>query len=87
MITHSQVLEIVALPMLVYDSSKSFKLDKNQTIEGFLGSTTDVLEKFLDDIKLTPKESNPSLLANSINKIARVIGKPLFSAKAQARLL
>ena len=45
MITHSQVLEIVALPMLVYDYSKSFKLDKNQTIEGFLGSTTDVLEK------------------------------------------
>ena len=45
MITHSQVLEIIALPMLVYDYSKSFKLDKNQTIEGFLGSTTEVLEK------------------------------------------
>lgn len=45
MLTHSQVLEIIALPMLVYDYSKSFKLDKNQTIEGFLGSTTDVLEK------------------------------------------
>ena len=45
MITHSEVLEICALPMLVYDYSKSFKLDKNQTIEGFLGSTTDVLEK------------------------------------------
>jgi hypothetical protein len=45
MISHSQVLEIVALPMLVYDYSKSFKLDNNQTIEGFLGSTTDVLEK------------------------------------------
>ncbi len=45
MITHSEVLEIVALPMLVYDYSKSFKLDKDQTIEGFLGSTTDVLEK------------------------------------------
>ena len=45
MISHSQVLEIVALPMLVYDYSKSFKLDNNQTIEGFLGSTIDVLEK------------------------------------------
>ena len=45
MIAHSQVLEIVALPMLVYDYSKSFELDKNQTIEGFLGSSTDVLEK------------------------------------------
>ena len=45
MISHSQVLEIVALPMLVYDYSKSFELDENQTIEGFLGSSTDVLEK------------------------------------------
>jgi predicted lipase len=45
MISHSQVLEIVALPMLVYDYSKSFKLDNNQTIEGFLDSSTDVLEK------------------------------------------
>ena len=45
MISHSQILEIVALPMLVYDYSKSFKLDNNQTIEGFLDSSTDVLEK------------------------------------------
>ena len=49
MITHEELMEIISLPMLVYDYAKTFKLDKNQTIEGFLGS----VKKGDEDLELT----------------------------------
>tara|TARA_B100001063_G_scaffold183104_1_gene172423 strand:+ start:663 stop:1535 length:873 start_codon:yes stop_codon:yes gene_type:complete len=49
MITHEDLIEIISLPMLVYDYAKKFKLDKNQTIEGFLGS----VKKGDEELELT----------------------------------
>ena len=38
MIEHSELLEIAALPILVYDYAKRFMLNKDETVEEFLNS-------------------------------------------------
>jgi predicted lipase len=38
MIHQQEILDIIGLPMLVYDYVKKFKMDKNETIEGFISS-------------------------------------------------
>ena len=39
MISQKEILEIIALPMLIYDYVNKFKLKPNETIEEFLNST------------------------------------------------
>lgn len=39
-ISHDVVCDLLGLTMLVYDYEKKFILDKNETIEGFIGSFT-----------------------------------------------
>jgi hypothetical protein len=38
MIQKQEILDIIGLPMLVYDYVKKFRLDKNETLEGFISS-------------------------------------------------
>ena len=44
MLKHVEALEVVALPMLIYDYVKTFKLDNNQTIENYLSQPHEELE-------------------------------------------
>ena len=50
-ITHAELLEIISLPMLIYDYVNKFKLDKNQTIEGFMGGA----QSDISSLGLTPE--------------------------------
>lgn len=38
MIQQQEILDIIGLPMLVYDYVKKFRLDENETLEGFISS-------------------------------------------------
>jgi predicted lipase len=44
MIEHSELLEIAALPILIYDYAKRFTLNKDETVEEFLNSESEEIE-------------------------------------------
>lgn len=59
-ISHDVVCDLLGLTMLVYDYEKKFILDKNETIEGFIGSFTPlhilnayfIRQKIIKNVKL-----------------------------------